>query len=676
MRMFRLPSWISESRGCDQVLDGEVKYNMANAGLYECASPTKRKRSSSPNAPIPILTNTPSTTTTTTTTTTSQEVKRRKREMSEQGCRSPSSAEDVVMTDNQEQVVDLGLVRETIESQLSLEILMKHNELRLIETELAKCQVSLEQLRRAHLIPFPGMQGAEAEASSESMVNVSTGTGPAVWSGDKVPKWAPPYGITEGPYTRHWAKWLIPDPAFDGIDIVDSRAGPGRPRAGKSIPEGRATRNSIAEGGNVSSKSRSRGSHSLQSLSTGHIQPKKSGPCILKRSDGKTVKLVCLDCNREDFSSTQGFINHCRIAHRREFKSHEEAAQTSGHVIEVDEAGAAPVLEKSPSAPPTRDPVHPLVKSAPVDKEAYTALRSRIEDSMNLYLQGRLPGVTSIPGSATSSPQKQPVVKPKVQPPRENFKPSTATPHLSELLKSRGFGGDLHEIVGDAKTRIDMDEILASEEESSDDEVTEESTAAIPSRRPGGFDGSVDTPMTGMRIPARATMSPAYFGRPTSSKGMEASGRPGQAHISPRLTFTTLNTSMPVSETRNNRPQPINTRDHDHDGDTDMGIPDTSSIIDLSPNTVVSNNAPSLVSDDGEYDEGDDDAESVSSGDADEGSDVAEIDIEDGDTEKVVRGAALGRSQDRNKKDDKHVTFVREVPDANGTNKKVRPRQG
>ncbi|KAK6605193.1 hypothetical protein H4I96_05775 [Botrytis cinerea] len=654
--MFRLPSWISESRGCDQVLDGEVKYNMANAGLYECASPAKRKRSSSPNAPIPILTNTSATTPSTTTTAATQEVKRRKREMSEHGCRSPSLAEDTVMMDNQEQVVDLGLVRETIESQLSLEILMKHNELRLIETELAKCQVSLEQLRRAHLIPFPGMQGAEAEVSHESMVNVSAGTGPAVWSGDKVPKWAPPYGITEGPYTRHWAKWLIPDPAFDGIDIVDSRAGPGRPRAGKSIPEGRATRNSIAEGGNVSSKSRSRGSHSLQSLSTSHIQPKKTGPCILKRSDGKTVKLVCLDCNREDFSSTQGFINHCRIAHHREFKSHEEAAQTSGHIIEVDEAGAPPVLEKSPSAPPTGDLVHPLIKSAPADQEAYTALRSRIEDSMNLYLQGRLPGVTSIPGSATSSPQKQPVVKPKVQPPKENFKPSTATPHLSELLKSRGFG--------------------ASEEESSDDEVTEATTAAVPSRRPGGFDGSVDTPMTGMRIPARATMSPAYFGRPTSSKGMDVSGRPGQAHISPRLTFATLNTSMPVSETRNNRPQPINTRDHDHDGDTDLGIPDTSSIIDLSPNTVVSNNAPSLVSDDGEYDEGDDDAESVSSGDADEGSDVAEIDIEDGDSEKVVRGAVLGRNQDRSKKDDKHVTFVREVPDANGTNKKVRPRQG
>ncbi|CAD6441332.1 60fabefd-61c8-48cc-9961-1c4d8f906d6d [Sclerotinia trifoliorum] len=671
MRMFRLPCWIAESRGCDQVLDGERKHIMANTRLYECPSPTKRKRSSSPNVPMPVL-NTP----------TVQEVKRRKREMSEEGCHSPKTKEDVEVTDRKEQIVDLALVRETIDSELSLEILMKHNELRLIETELAKCQVSLEQLRRVHLIPFPGVQSTGAQVSSESMVNVSAGTGPAVWSGDKVPKWAPPYGITEGPYTRHWAKWLIPDPAFDGIDVVDSRVSPGRPRAGKMVPEGRATRNSIADGGNFSTKSRShRGSgQSLQSLPSGHTQQKKAGPSILKRSDGKTVKLVCLDCNREDFSSTQGFINHCRIAHHREFKSHEEAAQTSGQIIEVDEVGATPVLEKSPSVA-TGDLVHPLIKSAPVDQEAYTALLSRIDDSMNLYLQGRLPGVTSIPGSANSSPQKQVDVKPKVQPSNQKFVPSTATPHLSELLKSRGFGGDLDEIVGDAITRVTMDEASSSDEESSDDEVIETPTA-IPSRRPGGFDGSVDTPMTGMRLPARATMSPAHFGRPTSSKGIDASARSGLAHISPHLSYATLNTSMAAPEIRHNRPQPINTRNHDHDGDIDMAmvIPDASSIIDLSPNTVVSNNAPSLVSDDGEYDEGDDDADSVSSEDADEGSDVAEIDIEDGDGEKVVGRSVLGRSQDRSsKKDDKHVTFVREVPgdtnSNNAANKKARQRQ-
>jgi len=92
-------------------------------------------------------------------------------------------------------------------------------------------------------------------------------------------------------------------------------------------------------------------------------------------------------------------------------------------------------------------------------------------------------------------------------------------------------------------------------------------------------------------------------------------------------------------------------------------------MVDLSPNTVASNNAPSLVSDDGEYDEGDEDAESASSEGEDEGSDVAEIDIEDGEgVEKVVprtvlrnRAGSGGEGGMRLRKEDKHVTFVSPV---------------
>jgi len=95
---------------------------------------------------------------------------------------------------------------------------------------------------------------------------------------------------------------------------------------------------------------------------------------------------------------------------------------------------------------------------------------------------------------------------------------------------------------------------------------------------------------------------------------------------------------------------------------------DGPSLVDLSPNTIASNNAPSLVSDDGEYDEGDD-AESASSGDEDDDS-VAEIEFED-DGEKVVPRTVLrnragsGGDAMRLKKEDKHkhVTFVSPVKD-------------
>ncbi|PQE19542.1 ada hat complex component 1 protein [Rutstroemia sp. NJR-2017a WRK4] len=638
----------------------------ANDSSYECTSPTKRKRSSSPN--MPALNGSAS-----------QTLKRRKRDVME-GLLPLLDGDDMDAPDNKGKVLNSDLMRETIETQFSLEILMKHNELRLIEQELAKAQIALEQLRRVHLIPFPG-----TKSSPVSMSNVSNGTGPAVWTGDSVPKWAPPYGLTEGPYSRHHARWLIPDESFDGEHYV-SHKGMEAPRAGKTVPEGRATRNSIADGSSFATKARThRGSagQKLHALSSGYGQPKgNSGPCILKRSDGQTVKLVCLDCHRENFSSTQGFINHCRIAHRREFKSHEEAAVTSGQPIEADDVGTTVVEEKSPSV--ATGHVHPLIRSAPTDRESYATLLSHLNESMDLYRQGKLPGVTSIPTSATTSPQKPSVKKAKVQSPKSSFVPSNITPHLSEFMRSKGFGGDLQEIVGDAKAPVDLDSVSSSDEEDSEDsEPANVQDAPVPQRRPGGFDGASDTPITGMRLPSRSTMSPGPFGRPTSSKGMDhnqANAMRGLNQIPSLPSYSPLNMENIAPETRpSGRLEPINVH-RDSDGDVDMGLPIVPSIIDLSPNTVTSNNAPSLVSDDGEYNDSDDAAESVPSEDEDEGSDVAEIDIaEDGEGEKVVSRTVLGNrvggggegNMRLKKEDSKHVTFVSPVKEGgNNANKK------
>jgi hypothetical protein len=573
---------------------------------------------------------------------------------------TPAAVEGV--SEKVEAPIDIGGVRESIEAQLSLEILMKHNELRLINQELAKCQAALEQLRRCHLIPYPTAQG-----TPESMQHVSGGTGPAVAQGGNVPQWAPAYGVTDGPYTRHYAKWLIPDPAFDGVQ-VDWQRGSDISRAGKTVPEGRATRHSFAEGNTAASKSRSqRGSsgQKLQALSSGYPQAKeKAGPCILKRaSDGQMVKLVCIDCNRENFSSTQGFINHCRIAHRRDFKSHDEAAQASGQPIEVDEVGGIVGEEKSQSAPSGL--VHPLIRSAPTDKEAYSALLSRIKASMELYDQGKLPGVTSIPTSANSTPLKSKNSKP-ASTSSANFIPSLATPHLSELMRSRGFGGDLAQIVNDAKEQIDLDE-------DSDDESEDTDGISSLSQRPGT---GIETPILPAMRPSHAGVS---LGRPGSSKGVNARhGRqPGLSGISPRLSHSTpvINTAAgghrSMGSTRLVSVEHQDHNDENHD-DVDVDMLHGPSINDLSPNTVASNNAPSLVSDDGEYDEGDD-AESASSEEEAEDSDVAEIDIEDDGVEKVVPRTILrnrsGSGSDgmRLRKEDKQVTFVSPVKDSRRT---------
>lgn len=529
---------------------------------------------------------------------------------------------------------DMEHVREVIENELGLEILLKHNELRLINQELAKCQVALEQLRRCHLIPYP-----VNVPTPEQMLNIVNGSGPALKSklGEKVPQWAAPFGVTDGPYARHYAKWLIPDSKFDGLDPQPvARAETARLRTSM---DGRSMRNGVTEIGTQQTRGRpARGTagHKLHSLTNGYPQPKATaGPCILKRGDGKTVKLVCIDCNRENFSSTQGFINHCRIAHKRDFKSHEEAAIHCGHPIEVAEGSgntmepAKPIVQSNSSS----GLVHPLAReNAMLDSEACFSVVHRIEHLAKLYRQGQYPNASAMPGVGRGSSKAR---SKKIQ---TNFTPSTNSPNLSRLLQSRGFKGNLDELVNDAKTKVDLEDVS-----SPDEELEEVDGAATPETN--GTEGQAAAFTTRMRVPASSTTSSSVIkSRPQSSKGP-----------SPRAPYATpVPTPTPRVVTRT---------------ETEMIMDDDMLDAELSPNTAISNNAPSLVSDDGEYDDSIADSESESevddSLDAQSISDVEEIDI-DGDHSEGRHGrGATGTGTEttvRLRKDDsKHVTFVSPV---------------
>ncbi|KAJ5494660.1 hypothetical protein N7463_010747 [Penicillium fimorum] len=260
-------------------------------------------------------------------------------------------------------------LRETITAQLSLEVLLKHNELRLIDQEIAKCQVALEQLRRCGEIPYPGSRvaGVSSDVSSGTGASVlAPGNGPAPMS-------PAPWGVTEGPYARHYARWLLPDPRFDGGDVDSGMLA-------NSLVEGRSTRGNPGEMGMLAGKSRpQRGSTGAKhtALSTGYpVVKEKSGPMLIRRkSDGVLVKLVCLDCRRDNFSSTQGFINHCRIAHNRNFASHDAAAMACGQSVQVDDAGIVVGGSAEPTANATTPGyVHPLIRSTHVATTPWKSL--------------------------------------------------------------------------------------------------------------------------------------------------------------------------------------------------------------------------------------------------------------------------------------------------------------
>ncbi|CEJ80193.1 hypothetical protein VHEMI00394 [[Torrubiella] hemipterigena] len=513
----------------------------------------------------------------------------------------------------------LDRARDEIHHQFGVEILLKHDELRLINQELAKCQIALEQLRRCHLIPYP-----TACPTPEQMLNISSGTGPALASypGEKVPQWAAPFGVTDGPYARHYAKWLIPDPSFDGIQ-PEWQFTAEATRARHSFADGRSTRNSFGEPVAVSRNGRPvRGNAGakLAALTAGYPQPKdKAGPCVLKRADGQTVKLVCLDCHRENFSSTQGFINHCRIAHKRDFKSHEEAAVHSGQPIDAPDAPPSATAaaaaaaaaaasttataiageeRTSVSSTPTSTAVHPFARSDMTELQAYAALRSRISDSLNMYYQGKLTGVSAIPSYKSKIKKSSATSK------------SSETPYLDRFMQGRKLDGKLDDIVTDAKKQISIDDIALDEySDEGDDTITPQPSTPNVTRTPG-----------------KSSITP----RPMSAKGRSVMSTPSVA------TQPTQASSSPLS-------------------DEDMG---------LSPTALTSNNAPSLVSDDGEYDDSDD-GSSMSEGseslDGESVSDVAEITLDEENEARSLRRGSGGGPVRIQKENSKQVTFISPV---------------
>jgi ADA HAT complex component 1 len=217
---------------------------------------------------------------------------------------------------------NLDKLRAIIEAHINLEILHKHNELRLIDQELAKCQVSLEQLRRCELMPYPGSTGPSQD--------VTKGTGKSLKApaGYTEPQYPAPYGVTDGPYARHYATWLLPDPAFD----------PWRAGSGSHVGTPMTTRNNRANRTSPFDFHIPAPSARTSRTSTGNRAdpgtPTGRDPMIMKRqADGEWVKLRCNVCHRSNFNNIQGFLNHCRIAHHQDYKSHEAAAIACGEVV-------------------------------------------------------------------------------------------------------------------------------------------------------------------------------------------------------------------------------------------------------------------------------------------------------------------------------------------------------
>ena len=498
------------------------------------------------------------------------------------------------------------------------------------------------------------------------MAHVSNGTGPPTQGrGEVPPRYPAAWGVTDGPYTRHYAKWLIPDPAFDGGHVAQD-VNDGVP-AGRTVPEGRATRGSFTETSSVAGKSRSqRGTagSKLQALSSGYPPSRdKAGPLILKRStDGQLVKLVCLDCRRDNFSSAQGFINHCRIAHNRGFASHDAAALACGEELLTDESGGV-ILDGEQGSAAMSGYVHPLIRSAHLTKSTQTnhlnsAVKHLPVTDQAMQKPEAMADHQSPLAKQSLAGNQAPPVRPVAQEETEvsgTFVPSPQAPHLSALMRRKGQIGDLPDLISQARAKLDLDHDLPSEEDSDPDEE------AL-CHKENEWHGALG--VVGTRLPVRATMSPRPLDRPSSSKGLDKIVRkPSYLNgITPRSTYASPYASRPP------------TTEQDKVQGSDPMMIDGSTSFNLSPNTIESNQAPSLVSDDGDY-EAHTESESLSSAEPDDEDGYLGIEVENegdgsgpsaadpelansGKAHPTRRPSALKGAASREGGDERHVTFV------------------
>jgi ADA HAT complex component 1 len=378
--------------------------------------------------------------------------------------------EDVTMSEAPADVKPETVLQQAIENQFNMQILLKHNELRLIDQELAKCQVALEQLRRCELRPFPGIQ--------KPTESVSAGTGPAInpQPGFTKPSHAAPYGVVDGPYSRHYRKWLLGDSQFDSESIRDLTFA-----ESAAFAASRPTRNS---GSARKSTGKSIGNipgefmPSIPNYPAAPARKEKSGPLILRRSsDGKLVKLVCNNCNRGDMNSIQGFLNHCRIAHKVDYKSHDQAALDCGRLLDDAELASLPADASN----------MPLAKGAPkpaplrASVSAATPMHATTNAAVHPF---NIPGA-ALPVSSRKPTKKRAAIpaRPLAASPANNaapstFKPSTQAPRLSALFAKNNLGGDLNQAVTNAKLKID----LSGEDDTSSPDVSHPSSPSAPKK--------------------------------------------------------------------------------------------------------------------------------------------------------------------------------------------------
>lgn len=199
----------------------------------------------------------------------------------------PNIDRDVLMKKLEK--IPLETLRGILTNQVDLEIRLKHRELRLTDEEMGKCEAQMLALRKFFEVPNDVQLDKEPNDFTIKyfdLLNKSLSVS----------------------YTQLLKQRYQDKPEFKQ-DVFEQNSNPGHYRT-------RSTTSSL------------RPSFTSSGL--------RVTGCLYRRTDGVVVKLTCPDCQRSNFSSAQGFLNHSRIAHSQEYTSQDAAALRCGEILPDD----------------------------------------------------------------------------------------------------------------------------------------------------------------------------------------------------------------------------------------------------------------------------------------------------------------------------------------------------
>ncbi|CUM63535.1 uncharacterized protein PRCAT00001113001 [Priceomyces carsonii] len=205
------------------------------------------------------------------------------------------------------QLVPAEKLRNIITDQIDLEVRLKHRELRLTEEELGKCESQMLTLRKFLEVPSNSKLENEPDAFTLKYHNVLNKS-----------------------LSINYSHLKNLDLNTQSLQLG---IGYGRSRSSEDVSQAPIH----------SYRTRSTTSSLRPSITA--VQ-KQSFGCLYRRTDGVIVKLTCPDCQRSNFSSAQGFLNHSRIAHSKEYTSQDAAALACGEIlpdVKQDEEGLASI---------------------------------------------------------------------------------------------------------------------------------------------------------------------------------------------------------------------------------------------------------------------------------------------------------------------------------------------